>query len=193
MKALGITGSHRKDSNSGLLVKRVLDTLSNDGWDTEFTELYDKKLGFCTDCGYCKEKPECVIEDDLNKIISAMDEADAIIVGTPTYFGGVSGRLRVLFDRTLPLRRNGIRLAGKLGCAIAVGGSRNGGQEFTISDIHRWMLIHEMTVVGDSTTAHFGGISTGRNPGDSLNDEAGLKTVDNLAVRIKKEMNRRRG
>src|SRR4030042_1000083 len=121
-------------------------------------------------------------------MIEALDDADANIVGSPVYFGGISGRLSAFFDRTLPLRRNGMKLAGKIGAALAVGGSRNGGQEFTISGIHHWMLIHEMTVVGDKKTAHFGGICVGRNPGDAMKDEAGVQTVENTAERVVEEL-----
>jgi multimeric flavodoxin WrbA len=117
-------------------------------------------------------------------VLQKMSDADAIIVGSPTYFGCVSGRLKALFDRTLPLRRQGNMLKDKVGAAIAVGGSRNGGQEHVIQQIHAWMLIQEMTVVGDKKTAHFGGIAVGRNPGDALKDEVGVETVVNTALKV---------
>ncbi|HHQ44870.1 MAG TPA: flavodoxin family protein [Candidatus Altiarchaeales archaeon] len=184
MKVVGISASHRLDGSTSYLVKRALDACSDAGLETEFITLADKKIGFCTNCDYCRRNDGCSIQDDVSSILDSMKNADAIIIGSPTYFGGITGRLRALFDRTLPLRRNGMQLSGKIGCAISVGGSRNGGQEFTISDIHRFMLIHEMMVVGDKGTAHFGGICVARGKGDVENDAEGLKTVDNLAARI---------
>jgi len=113
-----------------------------------------------------------------------MRNADALIVGTPTYFASVSGRLKSFFDRTIPLRRNGMMLSGKVGGAIAVGGSRNGGQEKAVSEIVDWMLLHEMLVVSDKKTAHFGGIAVGRESGDALKDDVGVATAVNLSEKI---------
>ncbi|MCX6694900.1 MAG: flavodoxin family protein [Candidatus Altiarchaeota archaeon] len=184
MRVVGVSGSHRRDANTRIMVERVLEACKKAGLETELITLADRKIGYCTNCDYCKTNYGCSIKDDVWSILTAMEKADAIVIGSPTYFGGISGRLRSLFDRTLPLRRNGMKLSAKIGAALATGGSRNGGQEYVISDIHRWMLIQEMTVVGDKTTAHFGGICNSRNPGDVLNDEIGLKTVDNTAQRI---------
>ncbi|MFC2154117.1 flavodoxin family protein [Candidatus Altiarchaeota archaeon] len=183
MKILGISGSHRK-GNTDYLVKRALEKCKEAGVDTTYISLADKEIGFCMDCGFCKKEDRCTIDDDLNPILEDMKKADAIIIGSPVYFGQVSGKLKAVMDRTLPLRRQNLKLRGKFGGAITVGGSRNGGQEIVLQQIHAWMLIHEMIVVSDKSTAHFGGAVWGRNPGDAEKDEVGLKTVDNLAGKI---------
>jgi len=184
MKVLGINGSHRRESNSGLMLAKALEVCESKGFEVEQVDLFDKDLRYCTVCNRCAKKYGCSQDDDVMEILGKMAEADAIIVASPTYFGGVSGRLRTLFERTFPLRRNGMMLAGKIGAALAVGGSRNGGQEYVVHQVHSWMLIHQMDVVGDRETAHFGGICVGRNPGDALNDEAGMKTVLNTAENV---------
>ncbi len=46
------------------------------------------------------------------------------------------------------------------------------------------MLLHEMIIVADRKTAHFGGIAVGRDPGDVLKDKLGISTVENLANRV---------
>lgn len=176
---LGISGSPRKGGNTEILVKHALEICKNDGLKTEFISLAEKKiypLGVGEDSEY----------DNASEILDSMKNSKAIIIGSPVYFGTVSANLKALFDRTLPLRRNNMQLRNKIGGAIAVGGSRNGGQELTIQTIHNFMLIHEMIVVSDRETAHFGGICVGRNPGDVLNDKEGLKTVENLAIKISK-------
>ncbi len=76
------------------------------------------------------------------------------------------------------LRRQGFLLSGKVGGAIAVGGSRNGGQEKTVQAIHDWMHIHGMIVVGDNN--HFGGIV--HAPAES--DEVGMQTVTDTIGKI---------
>jgi len=183
MKILGISGSPRKNGNTDILIKRALDLCKKNGAEIEFLSLSDSRLEYCDACYSCK-MGSCIKKDDVQKILNSMTKSDAIIIGSPTYFSSISGRLKTLFDRSLPLRIHGYKLRDKVGGAIAVGGSRNGGQEFVIRDIHNWMLLHEMIVVSDRKTAHFGGIAVGRNPGDVLKDETGLKTVDNLAIHI---------
>jgi len=173
VKILGISGSHRK-GNTEILVKKALEVCKENGYEPEFISLADLDIGY-----YGSEKKE-----DTENVLTAMSESDAIIIGSPTYFASVSGKLKSLFDRSLSLRKDNYKLSGKLGGAIAVGGSRNGGQEFVTMQIHNWMLLHEMVVVSDKTTAHFGGIAVGRNPGDVLRDDIGIETVENLAENI---------
>ena len=105
------------------------------------------------------------------QILSTLERADGIIIASPVYFGSVTAQLKAVFDRTIPLRRQGFRLKNKVGCAISVGGSRNGGQEKTLETVHTWMHIHGMIVVGDDS--HFGGIAV--RP--AAEDRIGRKTV----------------
>jgi multimeric flavodoxin WrbA len=172
------------------LVEKALSVCRERGCETEFVSLASLKIGFCTSCGSCRKSFTCSIKDDVFPILEKMRDADALIVGTPTYFAQVSGRLKAFFDRTIPLRRNGMMLSGKVGGAIAVGGSRNGGQEKAASGIIDWMLLNEMVVVSDKKTAHFGGIAVGREPGDALKDEAGVATVVNLSEKIVETLER---
>ena len=175
MKILGISGSPRKEGNTSLLVERALGVCEKAGAETEFISLAGLDIGYYVGGSQ---------RDDADVVFESMKECDALIVGSPTYFASVSAQLKALFDRSLPLRKDNYRLSGKVGGAIAVGGSRNGGQEFVIRDIHNWMLFHEMIVVADRKTAHFGGIAVGGKPGDVLGDEVGMETVDNLALNV---------
>ena len=65
-------------------------------------------------------------------------------MATPVYFGSVTAQVKTLFDRSVLLRRQGFQLKSKLGAGMAVGGSRNGGQEKTIQVVQDWMHIHGM-------------------------------------------------
>jgi len=107
----------------------------------------------------------------MARVLEALKKADGIIVASPVYFGSISAQLKAVFDRTIPLRRQGFKLKDKVGCAIAVGGARNGGQEKALESVHAWMHIHGMIVVGDD--AHFGGIAV--RP--AAEDRIGRKTV----------------
>lgn len=167
---LGISGSP-KNGNTEYLLDESLKVASERGYRTERLLCSCLHVGFCTDCGECRSGKPCPIDDDMAGVIGLMEKADGIIVASPVYFGSVTAQLKAVFDRTLILRRQGYRLKDKAGGAIAVGGSRNGGQEKTIETIHAWMHIHGMIVVGDNS--HFGGIAV--RP--AREDVSGLETV----------------
>ena len=171
MRIVGISGSPRKAGNTEFLLNEALAVASEYGFQTERLLSSELAVDFCNDCGDCSKGKPCPKEDDMPEFLRAMQEADGIIVASPVYFGNVSAQLKAVFDRTVPLRRQGFRLRNKIGCAIAVGGSRNGGQEKTLDSIHAWMHIQGMIVVGDD--AHFGGIAV--RP--AAEDRIGRKTV----------------
>lgn len=171
MKITGISGSPNAGGNNERMLEIALGIARERGYETEKLLMSKLNVMPCTDCGVCKKAKECPIEDDMAKLYEILEKSDAFIVASPVFFGSVSAQIKALFDRSILLRRNGFLLKGKVGGAIAVGGHRNGGQEFTIQAIHSWMHIHGMIVVGDA--AHFGGIAL--KPVDS--DEVGSKTV----------------
>jgi len=184
MKVLGICGSHRKESTTMFFLKKAMDVCEKEGLETEIVTLFDKEIGLCTVCDVCREKYDCPIKDDMQEIYDKLVSADALILASPVYYASVSGKMKNLFDRSLPLRRNGVKLRNKIGGAIAVGASRNGGQELTCEYIRTWMGLQEMIVVTDKGTAHFGGIGwvpRGTNPAD---DKIGIETCENLGLKI---------
>ena len=70
---------------------------------------------------------------------------------------------------------------------MAIGASRNGGQELTLQNIHAAMMIHDMILISDGcNTSHFGG--TVWNVGEDKEDENGLKTIRSLAKRMAETM-----
>lgn len=171
MKITGISGSPAAGGNNEKILGIAMETAEEKGFETETILLSRRNVLPCTDCGICKKKKECPLDDDMDEIFPILENSDAFVVTSPVFFGCLSAQLKAMLDRTVLLRRNGFLLKGKVGGAIAVGGSRNGGQEFTIQAIHSWMHIHGMIVVGDGE--HFGGIAL--KPIES--DDVGIKTV----------------
>jgi NAD(P)H dehydrogenase (quinone) len=82
--------------------------------------------------------------------ICTMDElaaADAIIFGTPTRFGNMSGQMRQFLDATGKLWGNGA-LVGKVGSVFTSAANQHGGQETTILSFHLTLLHHGMIIAG---------------------------------------------
>jgi multimeric flavodoxin WrbA len=172
MLIVGISGSPRKGGDCSIIIDKVASHFIEKGAEVETIKLSEIKIEPCIHCDFCKTNDYCNQDEKANEVNDLLIRADAIIIASPVYFGGISGQLKCLLDKTLPVRRNGFRLKGKIGAGIAVGGTRNGGQELAIKDIHSWMLIHGMVIVGDNS--HFGGIV--HNPLEK--DEAGDMTID---------------
>ncbi|PWB49252.1 MAG: iron-sulfur protein [Candidatus Methanoperedenaceae archaeon] len=187
MKITCISGSPIAGGNNEKMVDMVLKIAQERGFETDRILLSNLKVEPCTDCGACKKSRDCPIDDDMKGIYKKLESSDAFIVSSPVFFGSLSAQLKALFDRTILLRRNGFLLKGKIGAAIAIGGSRNGGQEFTIQTIHSWMHIHGMVVVGDA--GHFGGIAV--KPFES--DKEGSKTVMDTANMLCNTLSRLNG
>jgi multimeric flavodoxin WrbA len=180
---LGISGGV-ENGNADILVKAALEECKKAGLGIKFLNISKKKLLSCTDCGVCRSAP-CPLKDDMQGILDAMVEADGMIIGSPTYFANVSSHISLMMERSLPIRRQGFKLKNKIGGAVAVGGSRNGGQEFVVNVIRNWFSLHGMIVVGDDApTAHFGGIGVGRSAGDAAKDDIGLETARNLGKHV---------
>lgn len=184
MKVLGICGSHRQESTTMFFLQKALSVCEREGLETETITLYDREIKPCVVCDLCKKKYDCSQKDGMEEILTKMESADAMIIASPAYFSCVSGKTKNMFDRSLPLWRNGFRLRNKVGGAISVGASRNGGQELVCRQILTWMGLHEMIVVTDKGTAHFGGIGWVPRGTKPKEDKTGIETCENLGSKI---------
>ena len=79
--------------------------------------------------------------------------ADGIIMGSPTYFGQMSAKLKVLIDQSEQVHK---QLGGKVGGAFTSSGGIASGAETTLLSILHAMLIHGMIVQGRADDAHYG-------------------------------------
>ncbi|MBN2434741.1 MAG: flavodoxin family protein [Spirochaetes bacterium] len=194
MKVTAISASPRKDQMTHSVLKKILNKvqLLNSEVTTELITLAQKKISPCNACGYCNSNYSCNIDDDMSLLIESLKNEipDVIIFGTPVYMGSMTAQAKAFLDRTVVFRRNNFALKNIIGCAVAVGGSRNGGQEITIQSVHAAMLIHGMIVIGDSSpTAHFGGTGWAKVSGGYQNDAEANATYDSLAERITETLN----
>lgn len=125
------------------------------------------------------KRVEATTNNDLTR-------ADAIIVGSPVYFGSMAAPIKEMFDKSVTIRR---QLKDKIGAAFATGGHHTGGKETTIFSIIQAMLIHEMIVVGDpiSTGGHYGAATVGAPDAEAVRQAEALGArVAELVHRLKK-------
>ena len=184
MKIIGVSASARKNKSTHFLLTQGLDAVREASGNRIATELIDLaalKINGCIACDACKKKGVmCSQRDDFQTLIPKLadDAVAGIILATPVYMGSMTSQAKTFWDRTVLFRRNGFRFKNRLGGAIAVGGSRNGGQELTIQGVHAAMMIHGMIIVGDG--AHFGGAAWSNHPDGYQGDDEGIASARDL-------------
>jgi multimeric flavodoxin WrbA len=104
MKAIGINGSPRKKWNTATLLENALQGAGAQGAKTELVHLYDYNYKGCISCFACKKKTgksygKCAVKDGLTPVLKKVNEADVIILGSPIYFGTVTGEMRSFMER----------------------------------------------------------------------------------------------
>lgn len=99
IKILGIVGSKRKKGNTSTLIQKAIETAREEGIESEVIFLGDYNIADCNGCEGCKNTFKCVVDDDMQKIYPRLLEADAIILGSPTYFYNVSAYVKAFIDR----------------------------------------------------------------------------------------------
>lgn len=151
MLVIGINGSPNKEENTAFLLRRALDAASAEGARTELLHVADALSGlakpFCDTCSNPCEGA-CIRNNNMGIAYEQLRKADGLIIASPVYFGTVSGQLKAFWDKSRVLRKERA-LVNVVGAALAVGGSRFGGQETTLRAIHDIMMVQGMTVVGD--------------------------------------------
>ena len=137
MRLVGISGSLRSKGNTETAVRYALAQGEAADFQTEFISLAGLQIEDCHNCGVCPAAA-CPIADDVPRILEALLRADAILIGTPVYFGDISGALKCVLDRCVSLKRDGRKLAGKVATGLAVGSSW--GHSRALETVHHFIL-----------------------------------------------------
>lgn len=178
LKILGIACSPRKGMTTTKAVQAALDAAKSVGSRIE-VELID--LGGLNIAGYSREPPQ----DDFTGILPKLQDPAVgdLIIGSPSYFRGLSALCKAFIERCAPLREPKMVLAEKPIGVVAVGQFRNGGQELVIEQIQAGMLCFGMVPVGGHAPAFQGATLLSAN--DSVaQDELGLKTAGQLGKHV---------
>ena len=129
--ASGLVLYYSRSGNTKTMAKTIADAM--------------EKAGVPTKC-------KSVTETKVDELVAA----DAIVVGSPTYYGRPAAAVSTLFDESVS--RHG-KLDGKIGAAFSSSANIGGGNETTICEIIHTMLIHGMIIQGDPQGDHYGPVS----------------------------------
>jgi len=159
-------------------MRAALEPLEAAGHDCELIQLAGKQIRGCTACYKCevtKDKTCSGLTDDGDSVIDAMIGADALLLGSPVYFGDVAAELKAIIERAgMVGRQNGNVWARKPGAAVVA--VRRAGALHAFDTINHFFLIGEMIVVGSS----YWNVGIGRNKGEVEADDEGMRTMRRL-------------
>ena len=148
MKVVAFNGSPRKNGNTSILIRSVLDVLNDQGIETETVQVGGKPIRGCIACYKCFENKDrhCSVgKDMLNDCIDRMLAADGIILGSPTYFACMSPEIKALIDRAgMVSIANGMMLRRKVGAAVVA--VRRAGAVSTFDAINHFFGISDIRI-----------------------------------------------
>jgi multimeric flavodoxin WrbA len=179
MKVLAFNGSPRKDGNTAILIETIFAELRPQGIQTEWVQLSDKPIHGCIACEKCIQNRDkrCAVQTDAaNEYIERMLGADAVILGSPSYFQNVTAEMKALIDRSGNVARaNGRMFKDKIGAAVSA--QRRTGAVHVIDAIGRFLMGNQFVIAGRA-------VGVGRDRGDVEKDREGMEMAKSLGRRM---------
>lgn len=126
-KIVVFNGSPRKNGYTAKLLAQVVNGAKSKGAEVIEFDLNNPEIRGCQGCFYCRTHDGCATKDYLQPMYDAINEADAVVFGSPIYYYQVTGQSRVWLDRTFPMIGDGFapRHAGKKAITIFAQGNAN--------------------------------------------------------------------
>ncbi len=103
---IGVSGSPRKNGNSNTLMRVILRGAASKGADVGEVSLNDLTYRGCQGCRNCVGGGGCIVTDELTPVLAKLWKADGWILAAPIYYDGVSGQLKMFFDRCRTFTRD---------------------------------------------------------------------------------------
>ena len=172
MKALLINGSPHAKGNTYLALREVQQELENNGIETELLHVGNQAIRGCIACRACAKTSKCVFDDAVNAAAPKFEAADALIVGTPVYYGSANATLVAFLDRLF--FSTGFDKTMKVGASVVI--ARRGGCTATFDELNKYFTISGMPVA----SSQYWNCVHGREIGEAAQDAEGLQTMRTL-------------
>ncbi len=185
IKIIAISCSPRKGQSTATALGVCLQAAKevSPKMETELIELAGLKINGSVAAGIPLAEGE---RDDFPSLVPKLADPKVrgIIIGTPVYFGNMSSLCRAFLERCIVLYQK-FDLHNKVAGVVAVGGTRNGGQEVTIQSVQISLFCNEMILVGNGRPSpRLGATVWSGAPGGVLKDEFGMTTTKALGRRV---------
>lgn len=186
VRIIAISCSPRKGKTTAAALQVSLDAAKevSPRIETELIELAGLRINGNVAAGVPLGEGE---RDDFPTLVPKLKDpkVGGIIIGTPVYFGNMSSLCKAFLERCIVLYHPDYVLSNKAAGVVAVGGSRNGGQETTIQSVQMSLHCQEMVIVGNGRpSSRLGGTVWSGAEGGVLKDEYGMTTTKALGRRV---------
>ena len=178
MKALLINGSPHTEGCTKRALREVAETLEKHGVEISWLEVGTKDIRGCIGCYYCATHLKCVFNDIVNESVPLLEEADAVIIGTPTYYAGPNGQLRSFLDRFFFSTARSVNKTMKVGATVV--SSRRAGSTSAFDDVNKYFTISSMPLAPSTYWNEVHGFTAE----EVDKDLEGLQTMRNLGNNI---------
>jgi NAD(P)H dehydrogenase (quinone) len=131
------------------------------------------------------EGVECKVLKVDDAKVKDLIEADGIIIGSPTYYGSMSGKIKAFLDESIKIHG---KLEGKVGGGFTSSGGTASGAETTILSILEALLIHGMIVQGNPHSQHYGAAVVGS---PDMEEENLCRRYGNRVAQLVKNINKK--
>ena len=175
IKVLLVNGSPRPDGNTFCALQEIEGQLKKHDIETEIYQIGTKPVRMCINCGGCRRNggKGCIFDDDpCNEIARKIAEADALVVGTPVYYGQPNGGILAVMQRLF--FSSGHVVQNKPAAAVAI--CRRGGATATLQTMNMMFEMMNMPVV----TSQYWNIAYGAGKGEAKLDKEGMQTMRTL-------------
>jgi len=162
------------------MLNEVLAVCKDAGFETEIFQAGGRVVRGCLACNRCATQTGvCATDDWINELYPKMKAADAILIGSPTYFADLTAETKAVIDRTGYIsRRDGNAFSRKIGAAVSA--VRRAGSIHTLDSIQHFFLINDMIVPGST----YWNMSLSRDLGAFADDAEGNATMRRLGENI---------
>ena len=182
MRVVAFNTSPRPRGNTFDLLTALLESARAGGLETELVQVGGEPLQGCTACMACKKNKdrECVLRGDrFNEHFARMLAAEAVVIGSPTYFADLTAEAKALIDRAgYVAMANGGLLSRKVGAGVVA--VRRAGAIHVLDSINHLFLVSRMIVPGST----YWNLGIGRNEGEAAADEEGMRNMADLGATI---------
>ncbi len=173
MKVLMINGSPHPHGTTRRVLEEMAAILEKEQISSEILTIGHLSIRGCIACGKCDGRCRA-FNDEVNLALEKMEEADALVIGTPVYFASPNGTLISFLDRMFSAGNGEKAFAGKPAACIAV--ARRAGTTTSLDVLYKYPMINGMPVV----SSNYWPMVHGSNAMQAPQDEEGMEVVRNL-------------
>jgi multimeric flavodoxin WrbA len=163
MRILMLQGSPRKGGNTDVVLTEMASRLREAG--ATVSKIYLGRLGFsgCTECFACQkraDRPNCSLDDDMQKVYKRMLAADMVVFATPVFCWGPTAQLKAVLDRCYAFCKfqedgsyNSLLRGKRCALVTTAGGTKDDGADLVVDSYRRFTKFMGLRSAGELVCA----------------------------------------